>query len=159
MSGPSSARWTHIALPSSQLDESIAWYERFTPLRLLERREDADGQSAWLAHPGQTVNPFVLVLVMFYKAQGTKQPQLAPFAHIGIEMPERTDVDRVAAQGKAEGCLVWDAQDMPPPVGYICALTDPDGNVIEISHDQGVYDSVQQHWGDGATAASSTAAG
>ena len=48
--GPATARWTHIALPSSDLDASITWYETFTPLVLLDRREDADGQSAWLSH-------------------------------------------------------------------------------------------------------------
>jgi catechol 2,3-dioxygenase-like lactoylglutathione lyase family enzyme len=152
MSGPEAPRWTHIALPSSDLDASIAWYEHFTPLRVLDRREDADGQSAWLAHPGQTENPFVLVLVMFWRDKGRQQPIMAPFAHIGIEMPARADVDRLAALGAEAGCLSWPAQDMPPPVGYICALTDPDGNVIEISHNQGVYDAVQRVWGGAAGA-------
>ena len=151
MRGPSSPRWTHIALPSSDLDASIAWYERFTPLSLLDRREDADGQSAWLAHSGQVDNPFVLVLVMFFKDKGHPQSIMAPFAHIGIEMPERADVDRVAAQGRAEGCLSWPATDMPDPIGYICAVTDPDGNMIEISHNQGVYETVQRVWGAAAT--------
>jgi hypothetical protein len=36
---------------------------------------------------------------------------------------------------------------MPGPVGYICALKDPDGNVIEISHNQKVYDTVRALWG------------
>ena len=152
MSGPPTARWTHIALPSSDLDASIAWYERFTPLRVLARREDAAGQSAWLAHEGQIDNPFVLVLVMFWKDKGRAQPMLAPFAHIGIEMPQRADVDRLADLGRESGCLTWEPTDMPDPIGYICALTDPDGNVIEISHDQRVYDTVQQVWG--TTAAS-----
>jgi hypothetical protein len=35
-------------------------------------------------------------------------------------------------------------------VGYICALKDPDGNVVEISHDQQVYNSVQRIWGNGS---------
>ena len=151
MAGPTSPRWTHIALPSSDLDASIAWYETFTPLRQLARREDADGQSAWLAHEGQIENPFVLVLVMFWKDKGRHQPMLAPFAHIGIEMPGRADVERIAELGRQAGCLTWEPTDMPDPVGYICAITDPDGNVIEISHGQGVYDTVQQVWG-GATA-------
>jgi catechol 2,3-dioxygenase-like lactoylglutathione lyase family enzyme len=154
MTGPKSPRWTHIALPSSDLDASIAWYERFTPLSLLDRREDADGQSAWLAHEGQVDNPFVLVLVMFWKDKGNKQAMLAPFAHIGVEVPNRADVDRIAERGRAEGCLSWEPRDMPPPIGYICALSDPDGNVIEISHDQGVYDKVQEVWGTAADAAS-----
>ena len=151
MAGPTTPRWTHIALPASDLDASIAWYERFTPLRLLIRREDADGQSAWLSHEGQVDNPFVLVLVMFYRDQGRQQPIMAPFAHIGIEMPSRADVDATAERGRAAGCLSWEPTDMPDPIGYICAVTDPDGNVIEISHNQGVYDTVQQVWGGATT--------
>ena len=147
MTGPASPRWTHIAIPSADLDATIEWYERFTPLRLLTRREDVDGQSAWLSHEGQIDNPFVLVIVMFWKDKGRAQPMLAPFAHIGIEMPSRDDVDRIAELGREAGCLAWPATDMPPPVGYICAVTDPDGNVIEISHNQGVYDKVQEVWG------------
>ena len=100
MSGVSSPRWTHVALPVGDLDATVAWYERFTPLRILERRAVPISETAWLTHPGQTENPFV-----------------------------------------------WEPQDMRPPVGYICALNDPDGNVIEISHDQGLYESVQRLWG------------
>jgi catechol 2,3-dioxygenase-like lactoylglutathione lyase family enzyme len=150
MTGPATPRWTHIALPTGDLDESIAWYERFTPLRVLARRADEVGQSAWLAHEGQVDNPFVLVLVAFDKDHGRRQPQLAPFAHIGIEMPERSDVDRLAELARAEGCLTWEPQQMPDPIGYICALRDPDGNVIEISHDQRVYDTVRRVWGASA---------
>ena len=40
---PKSPRWTHIALPATNIDASIAWYETYTPLCLLDRREDADG--------------------------------------------------------------------------------------------------------------------
>lgn len=145
--GPSSPRWTHIALPSGDLDRSISWYQEFTPLVLLDRREDADGQSAWLAHEGQVDNPFILVLVMFWRDKGKPAPIMAPFAHIGIEVPERQDVIDVADRARAAGCLAWEPTDMPDPIGFICALSDPDGNVIEISHNQGVYAKVQEVWG------------
>jgi hypothetical protein len=36
---------------------------------------------------------------------------------------------------------------MPPPIGYICALKDPEGNMIEFSYDQGVYAKAQEVWG------------
>jgi lactoylglutathione lyase len=146
-SGPATPRWTHIALPSSDLDASIAWYREFTPLVVLDRREDADGQSAWLSHDGQRDNPFVLVLVMFYRSKGERQPVMAPFAHIGIEMPTRDDVLNVAERARRADCLSWEPQDMPDPIGFICAIADPDGNVIEISHNQGVYAKVQEVWG------------
>jgi len=146
---PPTARWTHIALPSTDIDASIAWYERFTPLRLLDRREDADGYGAWLGQPDMADKPFILVLVSFFSAQGKgPQPIMAPFAHIGIELTSAQDVDDVAARGEAEGCLMWPATQMPSPIGYICALKDPDGNVVEFSFDQGVYAKVQEVWGD-----------
>ena len=34
------------------------------------------------------------------------------------------------------------------PVGYVCALADPDGNLVEISHDQGVYAKAREVWGE-----------
>lgn len=147
MSQLTAPRWTHIALPSVDIDESVAWYEEFTPLVVLERFEDAMGKSAWLSHEGQVDPPFVLVLVMFYKDQGTKQPQLAPFAHIGIEVPNAEAIDAIAAKAEAAGCLAMPPQRLPPPVGYVCMLDDPDGNRIEFSYDQQVYQKVQEHWG------------
>ena len=146
--GPRGPRWTHIALPSTDIDRSIEWYTKFTPLELLDRREDADGQSAWLGHSDQPDTPFILVLVSFFKDQEKgPQPTMAPFAHIGIEVPSRADVERIAEEGRAAGCLHWPPTDLPDPVGYVCAITDPDGNMIEISHNQGVYDKAQQVWG------------
>lgn len=145
---PTSARWTHIALPAADIDGSIAWYERFTPLRLLDRRSDADGNSAWLGDPDTADRPFVLVLVSFVRdAASGPQPMLAPFAHLGIELPSRDQVDEIAERGRREGCLVWEPQQLPEPIGYVCACNDPDGNVVEFSFDQGVYEKAREVWG------------
>ena len=146
--GPSQMRWTHIALPCTDIDATIAWYERFTPLELLDRREDADGQGAWLGHPDQADKPFILVLVSFFRDQASgPKPIMAPFAHIGMEVTSRAEVEDIAKRGEAEGCLAWPPTDMPAPIGYICALKDPDGNMIEFSHNQGVYAKAQEVWG------------
>jgi catechol 2,3-dioxygenase-like lactoylglutathione lyase family enzyme len=145
---PPTMRWTHIALPCSDMDRTIDWYTRFTPLELLDRREDADGQGAWLGHPDQADKPFILVLVSFFRDQDKgPQPIMAPFAHIGIEVPSKEAVEEIARRGKAEGCLVWPPTLLPPPVGYVCALKDPDGNMVEFSYDQGVYATAQEVWG------------
>ena len=37
---------------------------------------------------------------------------------------------------------------MPPPIGYVCMLRDPDGNMIELSFDQGVYATAKRIWGE-----------
>jgi lactoylglutathione lyase len=36
---------------------------------------------------------------------------------------------------------------MPKQIGYICFLKDPDGNTIEFSYDQGVYEKAREVWG------------
>ena len=92
--------------------------------------------------------PFIIVLVSFFRDQPKgPQPTLAPFAHLGIELPTRADVDRIAEEGREAGCLMWEPQDLPAPVSYVCALTDPDGNVVEFSFDQGVFEKVREVWG------------
>ncbi|MEW2356547.1 VOC family protein [Spirillospora sp. NPDC029432] len=150
MTGLTAARWTHVALPTGDLDRAIDFYTSLTPLVVVERFEDAAGESAWLSNAGQVETPFVLVLVSFDKDKGGRLGLLHPFAHIGIEVPERGDVDGLAERARELGCLHWEPRQMPDPVGYICALKDPDGNVIEISHDQRVFDTVRAKWGGGA---------
>jgi catechol 2,3-dioxygenase-like lactoylglutathione lyase family enzyme len=143
------ARWTHVALPCGNLDASIDFYTSMTPLVVVERFQDADGESAWLSNDKQAETPFVLVLVSFNKDKGGRLGLLHPFAHLGMEVPERGDVDAIAEKARAAGVLHWEPMDMPGPVGYICALKDPDGNVIEISHNQKVFELVRAKWGNG----------
>lgn len=147
MTGLTSMRWTHIALPVGDLDKSIEFYTKLTPLVVVERFQDADGESAWLSNDKQVETPFVLVLVSFNKDKGGQLGLLKPFAHLGVEVPERQDVDDIAAKAKELGCLHWEPQYVNEVVGYVCALTDPDGNVIEISHDQRVFSTVRKLWG------------
>ena len=148
---PKSSRWTHVALRVSDIDATIAWYQRFTALELLDKREDDDGYGAWLGHPDTGGFPFVLVLAQFFEGHdpfaATPLAKMAPFNHIGIELPEKSDVDAIAARAEVDGCLAMPAQLMPDPIGYICMLEDPDGNLVEFSFDQGVYEKVREVWG------------
>ncbi|HEX5945713.1 MAG TPA: VOC family protein [Acidimicrobiales bacterium] len=149
-------RLTHVALPCSDLDETLEFYTSMTPLVVVARNEDANGRGAWLSNPGQAGDPFVLVFAELPPAAaddlgqqpGGAHPTLAPFAHIGIEVPERADVDAIAEKGRALGRLHWEPRQMAEHIGYICALEDPDGNVIEFSHDQKVFSTVRALWGD-----------
>ncbi|HWC78521.1 MAG TPA: VOC family protein [Pseudonocardiaceae bacterium] len=141
------ARWTHVALPTGDLDKAIEFYTTLTPLVVVERFSDGAGRSAWLSNANQADAPFVLVLVDFDKDRGKELGLLTPFAHLGIEVPERSDVDAMAQRARELGCLHWEPQDVGGQVGYVCALKDPDGNVIEISHNQKVFDTVRALWG------------
>ena len=99
---------------------------------------------AWIAEPDRPGTPFVLVLIGPPDASGEHPPQpiLTPLAHLGIELDSRAAVDEVAQRGRTDGCLAWEPAELPPPVGYICALTDPDGNLVEFSFGQDVATAI-----------------
>lgn len=152
---PPRQRWTHLALHVKDIDATIAWYEKFTHLKQLARHEDAQGYGAWLADRQQSVDsPFVLVLSQFLEGKDPFAPiphgVLGPFNHIGIETVSQEEVNRVAALAKDEGCLAFGPTRMPDPVGYVCFLKDPDGNTVEFSYDQGVYETIRKEWGGDA---------
>jgi catechol 2,3-dioxygenase-like lactoylglutathione lyase family enzyme len=151
VSGPSQPRWTHVALRVGDIGASIEWYQAFTPLQLLDRRSDEFGHGAWLGEPGDPERPFILVLAEFFPDSDPYRDSplatLRPFSHLGIELPDRDAVDHVAARGQEAGCLEVAPADLPPPVGYVCMLRDPDGNLVEFSHDQGVFAKARELWG------------
>lgn len=150
--GPGRPRWTHLALRVDDVERSIAWYERFTPLRVLQRSTDQFGVGGWLADPADRACPFVLVLAQFHAGtdpfDGIPDAVLGPFSHIGIELPTREAVDDVAQRARAEGILSLAPTQMPPPIGYICFVEDPDGNTVEFSFGQATYDTVHAVWGE-----------
>jgi catechol 2,3-dioxygenase-like lactoylglutathione lyase family enzyme len=149
---PTEPRWTHIALRVADIDATIAWYTEFTPMALIDRREDAQGYGAWLGMPEKTNNPFLMVLAQFFPETdpfaGAPRATLQPFAHLGIELPTKDAVDEMAKRGEAAGCLGMPPTMMPAPIGYITMLKDPDGNTVEFSWDQGVFATLQERWGD-----------
>jgi catechol 2,3-dioxygenase-like lactoylglutathione lyase family enzyme len=154
--GPKRSTWTHIALCVKDIDATIAWYQRFTHLSLLSKGEDKDGKNAWLGDKSQVDSPFVLVLSQFYEGHDPFAPAphhpMGPFAHIGIELPTREAVDEVAGRAKEAGCLGLGPIQLPKQIGYVCFIKDPDGNTVEFSFDQGVYEKAREVWG-AATAA------
>ena len=149
-------RLTHVALPCSDLDATIAFYSELCNLVVVANNADENGRGAWLSNDKQAKDPFVLVFAEFNadvagrfgQTPGEKVPTLAPFAHVGIELPSREDVDRMADKAREMGCLQWEPKDMAAHIGYICAAVDPDGNVVEFSHNQKVFSTIRDLWGD-----------
>lgn len=148
-------RWTHVALPVTDLERAIEFYTSLTPLVVVARNKDENGNGVWLSNDKQVETPFVLVLAEFIPEMagrfgiepGKPHPTLAPFAHIGIELPNKEDVDAVAERAREMGVLEWEPRMMPEHIGYICSARDPDGNVVEFSWNQKVYTKIQELWG------------
>lgn len=122
---------THIALPVSDLDESIAFYERYAAMKVVHDRVDppTGGRVAWL---GDGTRPFVIVLI----ETGSVANPLVPIAHLGVGCESRQEVDRLAALAEAEGRPTWGPTDSPAPVGYWVLISDPDHHTLELSHGQ-----------------------
>lgn len=154
LAGPPPSVLTHIALPVRDIDATLDFYRRYTTLEVIhERFDESTGlRSAWLANPGDTTDAgdelgiqaarFVIVLIC-----GTLPTQitgdikeeygfLRSISHLGISCETREAVDAIAAKAKAEGCLLLGPMYRNPIVGYICIVTDPDGNNIEFSVEQ-----------------------
>jgi catechol 2,3-dioxygenase-like lactoylglutathione lyase family enzyme len=121
---------THIALHVSNLDASLAFYREFCGLKVVHERVDEGARVVWLAEDGKE-RAFVLVFI-----EGGRRAPQAPddMSHLGFALESRDAVGEIASRGRAH--LVWPPRDLPYPVGYFCALRDPDGNIIEFSHGQ-----------------------
>jgi catechol 2,3-dioxygenase-like lactoylglutathione lyase family enzyme len=151
---PPTSVLTHIALPVRDLEATLDFYRRYTTMEVIHERQDEETglRTAWLANPGDRTDAgdelgiqaarFVVVLIcgsLPTKITGDIKEEygfLTSISHLGISCDTRDDVDRIAAMAKEEGCLLLGPMYRNPVVGYICIVTDPDGNNIEFSVEQ-----------------------
>ena len=141
-------QWTHLALHVRSLERSIAFYLRYTDLRVVDRHSDAAStgmQVAWLSDPSQDdALSFVLVL-----QEGTPtavpgakpQEPLGPISHLGFGVASREEVDATAEEAKKEGLLKFGPTFLNPYAGYLCIISDPDGHSVEFSQGQSLGSS------------------
>jgi catechol 2,3-dioxygenase-like lactoylglutathione lyase family enzyme len=125
--------FTHIALPVTNIEDCVSFYTKYAKLELKDQRIDEQTgiKVAWL---GDGLRPFVLVLAEVEQVQAP----LLPFAHLGIALESKEEVDRLCNMAKEENILVKEAEDYGPPVGYWAFIKDPDGHTVELSWGQEV---------------------
>ena len=144
---PPASLWTHIALPVRNLDETLAFYAKYTTLENIHQREEPETglRSVWLANAGDRTEQaasFVLVLIegrLPRQITGDIKEEygfLTSISHLGISLNSRAEVDTIAAMAAEDGILVLGPMYRNPVVGYICLIRDPDGNNIEFSVEQ-----------------------
>ena len=126
---------THVALLVSDLDRSIAFYEKYADMHVVHRRHDG-GDVAWIS---DRTRPFVIVLI-----QSAEASQHRFLGHLGIGCVSVEEVDRRAAQAEEEGILAKPAMDSGYPVGYWCLVGDPDGYLLELTYGQEVALTVER---------------
>jgi catechol 2,3-dioxygenase-like lactoylglutathione lyase family enzyme len=124
---------THIALAVKDVDESIAFYEKYARMKVVHRRSDRTTKSdvAWIS---DRTRPFVIVLLKVEKIAGL----LSPESHLGVACESREEIDRLCKEAQADGILIKGPNNYGPPVGYWAYLRDPNGHTLEISYGQEV---------------------
>ncbi len=122
---------THIALPVSNIDRSIAFYTQYAGMQVIHRRIDAATGVAvvWLS---DRTRPFAIVLIQ----TATITPVLSPLAHLGVGCQSREEMDALCYQARQVGVLLQEPKDSGYPVGYWAFLQDPDGHTLELSYGQ-----------------------
>lgn len=130
---------THIALAATDVDASIAFYEKYARMKLVNRRVDQMTQVdvAWIS---DLTRPFIIVLLKVPQVNGP----LLPESHLGVACASRDEVDRLCDEARSEEILLKGPNDWGPPVGYWAYIRDPDGHTLEISCGQNVNLVVEQ---------------
>lgn len=124
---------THIALPVRSLAASIAFYARFANMQVVHSRLGV----AWIS---DGTRPFAIVLL---ESTAETIPLLLPYAHLGVGVASRAEVDRLCQLARDAQCLVREPEDSGPPVGYWALLRDPDGHTLELAYGQAVGHTIE----------------
>ena len=128
---------THVALPVRDVDASAAFYARFADMEVVHRRVDHGVGVIWIS---DLTRPFVIVLL-----QTDVTHVLGGWAHLGVAVESRDEVDRRVADALEQGCTVSGPYDEGPPVGYWAIIADPDGHHLELAYGQEVGVTVADH--------------
>jgi catechol 2,3-dioxygenase-like lactoylglutathione lyase family enzyme len=130
---------THIALPVTDLEQSIQFYSVYAGMQVVHRRIDAETRVAvaWLSdfrseRLCQRTRPFVIVLIQTDVVHSV----LSPIAHLGVGCQSQEIVDSLCAKAEQEGVLLQKPKDSGYPIGYWAFLRDPDGHTLELSYGQ-----------------------
>ena len=130
---------THIALPVSDIEQSIKFYSTYAGMEVIHRRIDAATGVAvvWLC---DRTRPFAIVLIQTDSVHSV----LSPLAHLGVGCKSREDMDALCERAKQEGVLLQEPKDSGYPIGYWAFLRDPDGHTLELSYGQEIGLTIEQ---------------
>jgi catechol 2,3-dioxygenase-like lactoylglutathione lyase family enzyme len=123
-------RWTHITLPLSDMDRSIAFFTEVCGLHVVRDRRREGGGTVWLGpKPADGAMP-AFVLVAF---QGEV---VVPLDHFGFQCETREEVTAIADRARADGSLAYGPEDAGGSVGYFVIVREPSGHLVEFTHGQ-----------------------
>ena len=131
MASDQNVRLTHLGLPVTDLDKSVAFYEKWAGMKLRERVDDNGIRAARLSQKSGTFTLSLLEMPMM------RMP-MPSMMHLGLNCDSKQQVDKIAADANKAGILVAAPIDSGPQLGYQTYISDPDGNNVEFAFGQKV---------------------
>ncbi len=125
---------THVAVRTTCIEESIAFYQRYTGQHVVHDRTDAGIRVVWLSH--RKKDPEFVIVLLDMPHERVLEPNAND--HFGFDVASRAEVDRIAELARSEGRLKYGPTDAGPIVGYFAMVRDPSGNTCEFSHGQSI---------------------
>lgn len=126
---------THIALRVKNIERTAAFYKKYADLDLISLRMETQTRVGWLGNP-EINDSFIIVLLEMPYEHSHK----TSYDHLGIDLTTRERVDAIADLAREEGILAYEPEDHGPVAGYLCMVYDPDGNHVEFSSGQHVFE-------------------
>ena len=123
-------RWTHITIPVTDIDGSIAFFTEVCGLSIVRDRRLKGGTTVWLGPQPETDADPAFVLVIH---QGDVRE---PLDHFGFQCGSRDEVTAIADRARANGTLVEEPADLGGSVGYVAKVREPSGHLVEFTHGQ-----------------------
>ncbi len=130
---------THIALPVTDIEQSIQFYSAYAQMQVIHHRIDPQTgvEVVWLS---DRTRPFAIVLIQTSAVQSV----LSPLAHLGVGCQSREVIDALCDRAKQAGILLQEPKDAGYPIGYWAFVRDPDGHTLELSYGQEIGLTIEQ---------------
>lgn len=128
---------THIGLCVGNIETSAAFYKQYADLEIISQRQEHEMRVAWLGNPA--VNSTFIIVLLEMNHQQSESPS---FHHLGLQVDTKDQVDAVAQTARQDGILIEEPADHGPVAGYLCVIRDPDGNGVEFSYGQEVFEAL-----------------
>jgi lactoylglutathione lyase len=126
--------WHHLLLKVKDVDVSLRFYSEYLGMAAILDQRDADGKRwVWMRFLENPHAP-LFVLEEDDEFKKSNSPSLASFQRMAFRMPDLEPVEEVSEKAKKENCLVEAAHYGGHLRGYLCVITDPDGNLLEFCY-------------------------
>ncbi len=119
--------WTHITIQVSNIEQSIAFYERWCGMTIVRDRRITGGNTVWMGSYADSDKQRDLLLVL------DPEPVTDRMRHFGFQLENLIDLDAMAVEAEQAGILAAPPTLLGGELGHYLMIRDPDGHDVEFT--------------------------